>query len=174
MAVSVTRSISAGLYTPYHAGVGRGAVNGLVGTLQLDAEATGAAGGGTVQIAVSMGREAFGFPLMLVPTFVGVQDNLAAAEVVRVDYRLEGNRRLQASVSTTLTTLRSGTNNAGTVENVSIPIEGVAIAEADILHAVWATNTDTKTYHLHVFAAVFDLQVIAREGLVDLLMAGVR
>lgn len=173
MAIDQTRFVRDGFYTPYHS-IGRGVGNGLVGTLQIDAEATGAAGGGIVVIRLKMKREEFGFPLIFIPTYVAVKDNLATAELVTLDYRAAGNRRMSSNVSEMITTLQNNNENAGLTTNTTIPIEGGDRTEQDIMTAVWETNTDTKTYHLHMFGPVFDLQVIARSGLVDPLLAGLR
>lgn len=173
MAVSATRFVSAGLYTPYHT-LGRGGSNGLVGSLSVDAEATGDSGGGSVTVALNMGRQEFGFPILWVPTVIAIRDNLAAAENVALIYDSTNNRRLAASFHEVVVGLRSGATNTALMSNVSIPVEGDAVAPAGIFAAIWPTNTDTKSYHLHMFGPVFDLQVIAKQGEIDLLAAGVR
>jgi len=174
VAVATTRFVNAsGLYVPYHQ-ARRATESGLVGTLDVDAEATGAAGGGEVSITIAMRREEFGFPLLWVPTKVSSRDNLAAAEEVAIFFISAGNRRLSDNVFEVLLAVRQGTTDAAVMENIAIPIEGVSETQQGVLGATWSTNTDTKTYHLHAFGPVYDLQLIARLGLVDPMLAGIR
>ncbi len=172
MAILTTRFMSAGLYVPYHTEFR--AMDGLVGTVQIDAETVGDASGGTVTIAIAMTRDVFGFPTMVVPTQISASDILAAAEPVDITYRSQGNRRLSIAIGEVVVSLQGAIGNIAVANNVSIPIEGVDETERDILRAVWATNTNTFSYHLHVFAVVFDLQVVARGAGVHPLMAGIR
>lgn len=172
MAVSTTVQMADQLYVPYHQ-EGRGEGNGLVGTLHVDAEATGAAGGGTVTVSLAMSREEFGFPLVFVPTYISAQDNLAAAEEVRLTYNGE-NPRLSSSLADAILLVRTAATNQGVFNNASIPIEGNNIASGIVIQMQWITNTDTKVYHMHLFGPVFDLQVIAKNGFVDPMMAGLR
>lgn len=175
MAVSTNVNVRDGIFTPYHQ-ARRTLLNGLVGTLYVDAGSTGAAGGGTHGINIRMRREEFGFPILWVPTLIGVQDNLASAEVVELTYQGSGNRRLiaGAGLREAVTTVATAVgNNVGQMANVTLPIEGRGPDNA-ILSATWATNTDTKLYHLHVFGPVYDLQVISRLGYLDEVAAGLR
>lgn len=162
-----------GEYVPFHT-AGRGGRNGLVGTLGVDAQATGDAGGGSVTLNLNMRREEFGFPILWVPTVVSLFDNLATAENVIGKFESAGNRRLDFGLRQIATMVQVGADNVGIIENVTVPIEGIGIASARVYQAFWASNVDTKAYHLHMFGAVFDLQVIARLGEIDLLAAGMR
>lgn len=175
MTVTVTRNVSSGSdgYVPWHT-ASRDSNAGLVGTLAFNAEATGDSGGGTVKILLRMRREEFGFPILWVPTQVTTIDNLATAEDVIVTYETAGNRRLSTSFQQIVQMRQVLSTNAGAVENVVIPIEGVGPGQLDIMQAEWATNTDTKTYHLHMFGPVYDLQMLARLGQIDPIIAGLR
>ena len=125
-------------------------------------------------LRVKMAREEFGFPIIWVPTLIVVEDNLASAENVNVSFRSDGNKRLGSSINQVVVPVTVGTANIGLLDNTTIPIESAVDSDENILSATWATNTDGKTYHLHVFGPVFDAQVIARAGHVDMLLAGVR
>lgn len=174
MAVAQVRVLDdVGLYVPYHTG-GRGRYSGLVGMLGMDANATGLAGGGSVTISITASKDAFGFPFTWVPTFIGVDDNLAAAEEVRVSYNGDGNRLLAFSPAQNALSVRSGSQNTGVFSNLAIPIEPDGEDPVGILTAVWPTNTDTKLYHLHVFGPVYDMQVIARNYEITEMLAGLR
>lgn len=173
MAVNTTTLIADGVitsrYTPYHA-ARRGGPDGSdpVGTLSVNAQATGAAGGGTVIVGISMNRETFGFPLLWVPTMISIADNLATAEDVDLAY--SGGRMETAQQQ--VVTMVQFAENAGAASQYGVSFEG---GEATlIITATWQTNTDTKTYHLHVFGPVYDLQVIAARGRISDIMAGLR
>lgn len=163
---------SSSLFTPFHT-KGRGSPNGLVGTVSVDALTTGDATGGTVTINLRMGRQEFGFPILWVPTIINTKDNLAAAEPVFFAYTSAGNRRLRGPLEEVVTALRASSVNTAIMTNVSVPIEGVGAVD-QVFTVVWDTNTDTLAYHLHMFGAVYDLQVIARNGGIDPIVAGLR
>lgn len=176
MAVSTNQNMSntsIGEYVPFHQ-AGRDNPSGIVGTLMANAEATGDATGGEVSITLRMRREEFGFPLLWVPTKIGVRDNLAAAEEVSMFYVASGNRRLNDNFFEVQLAVRQGVTNAAILSNPSIAIEGLGPGQGDVFGATWSTNTDTKTYHLHMFGAVFDLQMLARMGRVEAFLAGLR
>ncbi len=174
MAVSTNRDVADGLFTPYHQRQ-RAEGNGLVGTLSVNAEATGAAGGGSVTIILRMRRREFGFPILWVPTLIQCQDNLGTPEPVTLNYLSAGNRQLTANLTEVITPIDAGdVQDVGHALNVSMPIEGNETSIDSILSMKWETNTDTKIYHMHVFGPVYDLQVVARQGYIDELMAGLR
>lgn len=159
-------------YTPYHAGR-RGGVLGSdpVGTLMINAEAVGAAGGGSVTVNITMLREAFGFPLMFVPTIVVMSDNLASAEDSTLTFDSPRFVTALSQVVTKLSTTNVG--NMGQVPNVAVNLEGDATPRT-IIQGVWDTNTDTKVYHIHAFGPVYDMQVIAARGYISDIIAGIR
>lgn len=173
MAVETVNEMSVQLFTPYHQSQ-RGGDNSMVGTICVDAEATGDAGGGTVSVVLNMAKEEFGFPILFIPTRIASRDNLAAAEVVIFTSDLTGNRRLNTSFQEHILAVRAGNINSAVLGNVTVPIEGDGEASAAVFRATWQTNTDTKGYHLHMFGPVFDLQTVARRNYIDLLAAGVR
>lgn len=173
MAVSQTRNVNSGDFIPYHT-ERRGEPDGLVGVCSKDAEATGAAGGGTVSIIIQARRDIFGFPWTWVPTAIVIEDNLAAAEEVEVTHSADGNRVLGASLRESVLTVRTGSNNHGVKSVVAIPVEPSLEDNTAIILATWPTNTDGKTYHLHVFGPVFDMQWLARNGNISPMLAGLR
>ncbi len=173
MSISQTRDIADGLYVPYHT-ASRDHENGLVGTLAVNAEATGDGGGGVVVILLRTRREEFGFPLLWVPTQVTLTDNLATAVDVILTMEPAGNRRLNASMNQRVAMAQVQSANMGNLVDITIPIEGVDETQQNILQAEWETNTNAKTYHVHMFGPVYDLQMIARLGHIDPLVAGIR
>lgn len=174
MAVSTSTLVQNGLYVPYHSKY-RGAHTTPVGTLYIDAGATGAAGGGTVTVAIAMRSQEFGFRLIWIPTHVSVRDNLATAEIVQFVIDANGNRRTSSAIVIPAVTVRdtSGENSI-LIDIGAIPLEGGSVAPADVLRAVWGTNTDTIGYHVHAFGPVYDLEQMAEIGDVPELMAGIR
>lgn len=173
MTVTQTQNVQNNGYVPYHT-ASRDYENGLVGTLAVNAEATGDGSGGVVNILLRMRREQFGFPLLYVPTQVTLVDNLATAVDVIAGFEPAGNRRLIANVNQRVAMVQVQSSNMGNLVDVTIPIEGIDNSLRDIFQAQWETNTDSKTYHLHMFGPVYDLQMIARMGHIDPLAAGIR
>lgn len=173
MAVSTTTAVSGGLYVPFHQ-KSRGDGYTPVGTLYVDGGATGAAGGGTVSIAISMRALEFGFRLAWVITQMSISDNLGTAEVVELSYQAAGNRRINSAIVFAQSTLDAGAQDGALLEIGAIPIEGVSQTQGDVFKAQWQTNTDTKSYHLHAFGPVYDLELIAQSGRVPPLLAGIR
>lgn len=174
MAVSGTGELLESAYRPWHT-MERGADTGVVGVVAVNAEVTGAAGGGTATIHVKAPRNLFGFPYALVPTFLSTSDNLATAEVVSVSIRAGGNRLLSTSLTqAVLPVVSSGPSNIAVFEHLAVPIEPDQEVSTSIIQALWDTNTDTKVYHVHAFFLVFDLQLIARKGRIPDLLAGLR
>ncbi len=177
MAVTVSIEAATGLFVPYRT-AHRGGPDGSdpVGTLAINAEAVGAAGGGVVNIFIVMNAEEFGFPLIYLPTAIEVSDNLATAEVVYFAYTSDGNDRLQTSWQEAITTVAEGVNsrNLGFVKSTSIPIDSDGVSNRRVLNAAWPTNTDTKVYHLHTFGPVWDGQLLAKAERLPEMLAGLR
>jgi hypothetical protein len=44
----------------------------------------------------------------------------------------------------------------------------------NVLTALWETNTDTKTYHLHGFGYAYDLEILERSGRLEGAVLGAR
>lgn len=177
MAVSTNVKVEDGLFVPFHT-ARRGGPMGdePVGTLAVDAGATGAAGGGTVQAAITMNVEEFGFRMIYIPTQIAIRDNLASAEVVSFSYEQAGNKRLNTNTTLRVVmTASAQSQNTGLVDGASVPIESVfSVEDGRVLLALWDTNTDTKAYHMHVFGFCFDAELIARRGGIGPLMSGIR
>lgn len=173
MAVSVLRFVDEGNFVPFHT-LSRGGSNGLVGTLYVDAEVVGDAGGGGVTLRMALGRNDLGFPALWVPTVIGSRDDLATAEVVTFIYDFTNNRRLSSNVHETKLALQAGTVNAALMENTAVPIEPDSDVPAEVFDVIWQTNTLNKVYHLHMFGPVYDLQLIAAGGFIDEFAAGLR
>ncbi len=176
MAVSTSVKVEDGLFVPFHTEV-RGGLYGdkPVGTLYVDAGATGAAGGGSVQAIISMNVLEFGFRLLWLPLSMQLQDNLATPENVQLTYFAVDNRRLSAQVNDNVVMVASAVStNLGIPGMPVLPIEGVGVGDGNVLRALWDTNTDAKVYHFHAFGPVYDLELMARQGEVSELLAGIR
>lgn len=178
MAVSSTTSVqSDGLYVPFR-NAQRGGPSGSdpVGTLFVNAEATGAAGGGTVTINITMRRQEFGFPIIWVPTYITTLDTLASVGKIVWSYLDTGNERLGASINEAVVAVATGLAiNAGVVAERGVAIDPTGETALAVMSAIWDDNVDTKAYHVHVFGAVFDRQVMAlSDGSVHDLLAGIR
>lgn len=177
MAVVANADVGDGLFVPFRTLI-RGGPGGIdpVGTLMVNAEASGAAGGGTVTLNVRMRVQEFGFHAMWVPMYITVHDDLPSAEVVEFTFQNGGNERLSTILVEAITTVRTAnaSANVGRVQSISVLIDPNSVAQATILRGVWATNTDGDTYHIHAYGPVFDGEVIARGGGVSQLVAGLR
>jgi len=179
MAVAQTRTLGeagVALYTPFR-GINR--ARSMVGTLDVDAIATGAAGGGTVSITLTARPVEFGFKFLWVPTRITLQDNLASVIDVELAITVQGNERLLGAYTEEVTMRATAAgDNIGNAEAVSIPIECDILAGASIMFARWATNTDAKTYHLKAFGPVYDMEFLAaskaHDAVLDTLVGGVR
>jgi len=176
MSIAVTRSVSAGLFVPFR-GVDR--LVSPVGTLSIDAEATGDAGGGTVAITLAMASVEFGFHPIWIPTRIVVINNNGATQEVEIIYLANGNERIQAGLTEELTTrVTTPGDNVGNASFLAVPIEPDSLAEADVFFVRWSANVDTKVYELHMFGVLYDAQAMAQQkekgSRVDLFMAGVR
>lgn len=178
MAVSVSGELQSGTFVPFRTAK-RGGPEGSdpVGTIYFDGGATGAAGGGTVTISVTMAKLDFGFHALFVPTFLSVQDTLVTAEEVNLIYDAAGNSRIGAGngiVQGQLAVAGAGVNSAVFTVNGML-IEPSEETQALVLAAQWITNTDTKAYHFHVFGMLFDAEIMAREeSRISELLMGVR
>lgn len=175
MAVVANAFVSAGLFVPFRTAK-RGGDNGsdAVGTLSVDANATGAAGGGTVTITINMTKSEFGFRCLWVPTIMVVSDDLAAAEVVEMAFSAGGNERLSTSLTQAQLLVAGGSQNAGNAYDSAVLIDPDQVVAAEVLRAVWSTNTDTKGYHFHVYGPVFDGELLALNNSIGDLLAGLR
>lgn len=164
-----------GLYTPFR---GFDRELGPVGTLYVDAEAAGAAGGGTVTILLNMSSDEFGFHGIWVPTRVSSRDALATAETVALTYRNEGNERLSSDITEqALAVVTPSQGNVATFNDLAVIIEPDIIEGDRVLSCQWSTNEDGDTYHLHVFGVLYDAQAMARGKLGRVagdLLAGIR
>lgn len=162
------------LYVPLHSRVpGGDDGKSPVGTVSIDMGTVGDATGGLARAQLKMRRIEFGFRPIIVPTLITVQDNLAAVGVVEVEYS-QSQWRLGTSTNLVVTTV-AGPN----INQVSVPLNGMVFevepqAVTEVLLVSWATNTDTKIYHCHIFGAVFDAEVIEQRGSISELLAGVR
>ncbi len=177
MAIDSTVFLSAiGLFVPFRTAQ-RGGKEGAdpVGTVMIDAGVTGAAGGGTVRLSVAGTGTEFGFPMLWVPTMISTQDNLSAAEVVTLLWRNEGNDRLNTVIQEARLAVAGADFNIMVPNQLGILIDPSGLrVNTNLIQALWSTNTDTKTYHLHVYGPVYDAQLIARGGIVPELLAGLR
>lgn len=178
MAVTVTVAMDAdeAAFVPYRIPQ-RGGDRGTspVGTVNVDAQVVGAAGGGQADVLISASQDMWGFRPVIVPVVVSFSDNLATAENVLFFYNADGNERLVAAVGQIVVMTTVLGTNAGLPQTSSIPITPDVIGSgAAVMKASWASNVDTKVYHMHVFAAVYDREVLARTGEIPDFLAGIR
>ncbi len=162
------------LFVPYR-GVDR--ESSIVGTISVDINVTGAAGGGTILGQLNMNFIEFGFHPIWVPTRVGGRDNLATAEEILLSYLQAGNERIATDVDEGLLATQINGINRGQFNQLAVPIESIR-AGGLVLQGFWLTNTDAKLYHIHAFGPVYDGEALARgkkKGKsVDNLLAGIR
>ncbi len=177
MAVSTTTNVEDGLYVPYRTGR-RGGEDGSdpVGTLFVNAEATGDATGGTLTVKIKMRSQEFGFPAVWVPTLVVLLDDLAAVETPLFQFASTGQERLSVSVHEAILSVRGGgTSNTAVVDALGVAIDPDLVAGGDVMIAIWASNTDTKSYHIHAYGPIWDGQLLAMsQGRIPDILAGVR
>ncbi len=175
MAVSTTRFASAGLYVPYR-GMDREA--GIVGTLAIDAQATGDGSGGAVTILVAFSREEFGFNIIYVPTRVSTFDALTTPEVVMFQFDPAGNERIAESLREASLAIAGFGGSSAVFDKLGVPIEPEFASPTSCLVAQWTTNETGDVYHLHCFGVVYDSEAMTRgkrEGKTpDVLLGGVR
>ncbi len=180
MAISQNRSVSDGLYVPFR-GFDREA--GPVGTLDVQAQATGDGGGGTVAINIQWNYIEFGFHPIWIPTMISVQDTLASAIPVEVLFRGLGNERILDFHAEIVVTVASTftTRNLGKVSDMGFTLEAPLDAKETlqtVMSAGWATNTNALLYEIHAYGVVYDAEALARgkqKGKApDVLLGGVR
>jgi len=161
MAVSVSRAIADGLYTPFR-GYDREA--GAIGTVYVRGAATGTATGGTVSILFTLTRLVFGFHPILVVTRVMSQDDLAAVSPIRFGFNPSGNERMQtASLNEIVASIAGDSSlNWAQAASLGVLIEPTSETEATVFQVVWGTNTDTKEYEAGMFGVLYDAEAIAR------------
>lgn len=176
MSVTTDVAVSGGTYIPFRT-ARRGGVAGrdAVGTLSVDIETVGNGTGGTVTLGMTMARGNFGFHALWVPTRITVVDTLATAEVVVIAFVSAGNDRLRGPLDEAVLSIDRGDDrNIGVAKEFAILIDPGSRVEGQVLSALWQSNTDTKSYHLHAYGAIYDAEIIAREGGVSELVAGLR
>lgn len=160
------------LYVPFRTSSRGGRDGGdPVGTLSINAGATGAAGGGTVTITITMGHIIHGFHPLFVPTYVSISDSLTTAEEVSLAYNSGGNERLVGSLTEAELLIAVAGQNAKRFQSSGLLIEPVR-GGGSVMSAVWQTNTDTKTYHLHIFGYMFDAELLVTAGRLEGLSSG--
>ncbi len=176
MAVAQSRAVAdVGLYVPFR-GFDREA--GMVGTLAIDAEATGDAGGGAVTILITMARIEFGFHPIYVPTRVSSFDTLTTPEVVMFQFDPAGNERIDESLREADLAVAGFGGSSATFDKLGVTVEPILEASTSVLVFQWTTNENTKAYHGHIFGVVYDGEALARgkrhAKTPDVLMGGVR
>ncbi len=176
MAVAQSRSVAdVGLYVPYR-GIDREA--GIVGTLAVDAEATGDGSGGAVTLLITMARQEFGFHPIWVPTRVSTFDQLATPEVVMFQFDPAGNERIADSLREAKLALAGFGGSSAVFDKLGVPVEPDQVDTTSVLVAQWTTNETGDVYHLHAFGVVYDAEAMARGKVPgrtpDVLLGGVR
>ncbi len=180
MSISVERNVAdeaTGLYVPFRTAQ-RGGVSGgdPVGTLAINAEVTGDATGGTVQIEVVMQLLAFGFHALWLVTDFTLTDAGAAQNVIAV-FDSRGNERLIAELSEVGTTIAGPfTTSIFKARGNGVIIEPssllVATGAHEVMQGLWTTNTNGNVYHVHAFGYLYDAEIIARSGRLGGLLGG--
>ncbi len=162
MAVASTVLItSASLFVPFS---GMNRYRGAVGTLDLEGDATGAAGGGTVSITFSQTDvNALGFRPLYVPKYMSTLDT-ASAEQVRATFAFNGNRRLARSMDVLKLSIARGVNNFAAWPGHDYKLVIEPDGGGSLIIFTWETNTDTKSYQANVFLVVYDLEALAKSG----------
>ncbi len=154
-----------GLYTPYR-GLAKGSQP--AGSYSALLQGTGDAGGGTVNLNMSMRNEEFGMHCIMTMVSIETNDNLASPVEVVFQYSVTpGNERVGSSAAISIRKLPvasvASLNRANWVgADLPIPIESISRDGATCFNIAWTTNTDTKTYSARVFALLWDAEVIAR------------
>lgn len=173
MSVTGTVTVGDSLYVPYRTAKRGGEDGGdPVGTLSIDGEVTGDSGSGLAVINVTSRKFEHGFHPLIVPTLVSINDDLAAAEEVRFSLINTGNERINDNIHEVQLAVRADVNVAR-FDRSGFIIEPDSLPGANIMSAVWQTNTDTKVYHLHVFCFMFDAELIAASGKLAGVLGGV-
>jgi len=126
-----------------------------VGTASFDVQVTGAAGAGAVTLSLLMSPDEFGFHVLFVPTLLGVEDTLGTKEDVRIGWK--ATHRLTSLFREAIPTTTVLAVNFGTLRGASPALQPETVDQT-VLDAVWATNTDTETYHFHGYGVVYDLE----------------
>lgn len=164
MSVTDVTLFQDGLFVPY-----RGLAKGVqpAGTYSALLAGTGDAGGGTVNLQMSMRSVEFGFHAVLTMVLIEANDNLASPVEVLFQYSATpGNERVDSAAVLSVRKLpvdSIGLNRANWLgQDLPIPIESTSIAGATAFNVAWATNTDTKLYTARVFGQLWDAEVLAR------------
>lgn len=174
MAVSQDRALAqVGFYTQTEVRV-RGKAGAAVGWLHVDAGATGDASGGSMQLTLQGRQQEFGFKWLWLPLHITFRDDLASAETVVFRYKAAGMRVLNFDLEETIQAVRASGQNRGTVIGGVLPVYTESLVAVDLLEILWATNTDTKLYHLHAFGPVFDREILAKGAGYSEMLAGLR
>ncbi len=173
MAVTSTHSLAEGLYIPFSQSV-RGGPDGRspVGTVNHQAADIGDGSGGTVILIMTMDPVMFGFRALVAPTFLSSRDTLATPEAVRVRYQASG-RRLSLSLDQMIVPVAGSGGSHGEYPAKGVVMEASGVA-SQALTWTWSTNTNTIVYEGHVFASVFDAEVIEKYGSISEFLAGTR
>ncbi len=163
MSIASAFKVEDGLFVPFRTEK-RGLVGGPVGTLHVAVDDVGAAGGGNVEIAITMRRLEFGFRCIWVPTYAVTRDTLATAEVVRFAFEFTGNERLSRRVQSAKLAITASNVNYAAFTELAVVIDPDKDSDSNVIKFLWSTNVDTKIYEGEVFGPVFDAEVIRREG----------
>lgn len=159
MAVSSTYTLVADDFTRFPR-VGKS--DGLVGTLDFDAEDTGEAGGGTMTIRVTHPEGVWGFRPFLILTGVAVSANTDPGNV-QVNFEGAGNKRGDDLVYG-FDPIATGANFVTPTELQARVLIEPADGAANFLTVVFDTNTDATVYHVHCQGLVYDGEILARGG----------
>lgn len=136
-----------------------------VGTFSINAEATGNTSGGYVRTQTGWTRDQLGFHALVVPTYISCIDTLGSAEDVVVTYT--GYNRRCTDMAVRVDMQAHGSSNYGAVQGSQIVLEseaGTDAAAQQFVRAEWQTNTNSATYHLHIYGVVYDAEKFYYNG----------
>lgn len=177
MSVTTSIAMGQGLFTPFPT-LYRGGRDGSqpVGTLFVDATATGDSGGGVIVMNITGVRSQFGFRTAWIPLYIQASDDDGGVpKQFALGYRAEGNTRLSSTLTEVLSGVSDGTGLfAGPFQNTGILIESDSRTAAAVMRMQASVNTDGKVYHFHVYGPVYDRELLAKHGKLDELYTGVR
>jgi len=137
---------------------------GPVGTVSADAGANGDSSGGTVTCEISIANVVdFGFEALVLPTIVALEDTLSTAIPIRIGVS-SANRRIGGGndIRFVVTPVRVVSMQTGFISG---PLPAMSIngpAQTTVLRALWETNENGVSYHLHVYGVVYNETEMAR------------
>lgn len=161
MSLNVTGTVSAADLVRF---TGPEREDGLVGTFSIDVGATGDASGNPLTVIAQMQRGVWGFPALLVTHAMSVNAVAQDPGFANLGYLAVGNRRIQGDLRFATDFILVDNDYWMTESVIPRIIVEPTEALASIFVTTFATNADTKVYHLHVAGLVYDLNQLVKSG----------